>query len=611
MIRIKKTHVDGNASIISKINCTFRLNSNTNGSSRIKWTKLYRINDWPVTFKIDTGADVNCIPINLIKKFNVSLNNTNVNCVVLDYSSNRVNIHGTINLMCFDPEKNLERSAEFLVVDDALEPLLGLSTCIEFGLIERLSTMRSLQMPRNLDEFVNKYRGMFDEVGKFPGKVSIKLKDDSVPSLHYKKRIPLSMSNRLKTELDQMVRAGIISPVNHPTDWVNNVQLVEKPDGKLRICLDPKPLNACIKREHFLIPTIDDVTSRLSGKRIFTVLDLSNGFWHMELDNKSAELTTFMTPFGRYKFNRLPFGVNCAPEIFQKKMVQTFGDIPNLIIYFDDIAIAAENEEEHDKTLSGVMERARENNVKFNSKKIQYKQNKITFMGHIISEGEIRPRHKYLRAILDIKKPRNRTEVMRLLGLFKYLAKFIPNLSKLSAEMRNLTRKDVEWTWTDTHDKELQMLLNTITSAPVLAIYDPLKRVIVQTDASKDGLGCVLMQEGHPVAYASRTLSSSEQKWAQIEKELLAIAFACERFHFLLYGREFLVQSDHKPLETLVKRDIDDVTPRLQRMFMFLLKYPKMTIVYTPGKEMLVADCLSRAQLPEICSERMAHVSSA
>lgn len=124
--------------------------------------------------------------------------------------------------------------------------------------------------------------------------------------------------------------------------------------------------------------------------------------------------------------------------------------------------------------------------------------------------------------------------------------------------------------------------------------------MFVQTDASKDRLGCVLIQNGHPVVFVSRTLSKSGRKWAQIEKELLQIVFTCQRFHYLLYGREFTIESDHKPLEALVKRDIDDVTPRLQRMFMLLLKYPKMTVVYKPGKEMLVADCLSRAQLSEL-----------
>lgn len=141
--------------------------------------------------------------------------------------------------------------------------------------------------------------------------------------------------------------------------------------------------------------------------------------------------------------------------------------------------------------------------------------------------------------------------------------------------------------------------MTSIFSVPVLAIFDPKNPIVIQTDSSKDGLGSVLIQEGKPVAYASRSLTTTEQKSAQIEKELLAIVFTCERFHYFLYGREFAVQSDHKPLEALVKRDIDDVTMRLQRMFMQLLKYSGMSIKYTPGKEILVADCLSRVALPE------------
>lgn len=133
---------------------------------------------------------------------------------------------------------------------------------------------------------------------------------------------------------------------------------------------------------------------------------------------------------------------------------------------------------------------------------------------------------------------------MRLLGLFKYLAKFIPNLSKQSAELRNLTKNDTEFEWNEKHEQEMKNLLEIITSEPVLSVYDPKEPVVVQTDASKDGLGCVLMQNGHPIAYASRTLSKSEQKWAQIEKELLAIVFACKRFHYFLYGRGFVVQSE-------------------------------------------------------------------
>lgn len=574
----------------------YRVNSMTNG----KWTKDYRVGNQTITFKIDTGADVNCIPLNFFKKMNIKLDNRQNELSVYDYSNNKIKIFGTANLKCFDSDSNIERSADFLVVDDRREPILGLETCIRFELIKRLGVRALASSEQLRNSFVEMNKDIFTGLGKFPGTFSIYLNENSKPVLHYKKRIPLALLDTLKKELTQMVQDEIISPVDYPTDWVNNLQLVEKPNGRLRICLDPKPLNACIKREHFLIPTIEDLTSRLANKNIFSVFDLSSGFWHMELDESSSDLTTFMTPFGRFKFNRVPFGLNCAPEMFQRKMVQIFGNIPGVLVYFDDLGIYAKDEKEHDEIIAEVIERARANNIKFNRDKIQYRQLEVKFMGNIISQGKVKPDSKYSRAILNMKKPEDKNGVLRFLGLLKYLARFIPNLSKQTAALRNLTRNDVSFEWSKIHDTEFENMQNIVTSEPVLAIYDPNKPVIVQTDASKDGLGCVLIQENRPVAFASRTLSQSEQKWAQIEKELLAIVFACQRFHFFLYGREFTVESDHRPLEKLILRDIDDVTKRLQGMFMSLLTYSKINVVYKPGKEMLVADCLSRAQLSDI-----------
>lgn len=145
--------------------------------------------------------------------------------------------------------------------------------------------------------------------------------------------------DKLKIELDKMTLEGIISTVDYPTDWVNNLQIVEKRNGKLRICLDTKPLNAFIKREHFLIPAIEDLTSGLANAHVLTVINLTSEFWHMSLDEASSNLTSFMTPFRRYKFNRVAFGLNCAPEMLQRAMIQIFGDIQGVYIYFDDIHI--------------------------------------------------------------------------------------------------------------------------------------------------------------------------------------------------------------------------------------------------------------------------------
>lgn len=559
------------------------------------WYVSLQINGQSLQFKLDTGADISCVPIGFIKKVGLKDRMSPTKLIVTDYNSNKITVYGSIDLNCVVVDTSVTHSETFYVVDDCREPIIGVTECKSFGLLRKMDAIRNFPALEN--DFIDQFRDVFEGLGKLPGSCTIRLKENSVPVLRYKKRIPFAIMDQLKSELERLVELKIISVVDYPTDWVNNLQIVERPGKDIRICLDPKPLNECIRREHFLIPTAEDITSRLSGKRVFSVLDLRNGFWQMELDSRSADLTTFMTPFGRYRWERVPFGLNCAPEMFQKKMDQIFGDIPNVEIYFDDMFVSGVDCAEHDETLSLVLDRARKNNVKFNSSKIQYRKEIVKFMGNIISLGSIRPDDKYLKAIKEMDLPTDKSGVKRLLGLFKYLGRFIPNLSQRSANLRNLTHDDTEWHWSSEHAGEMCDLLLEISKKPVLAIYRPSDPIVIQTDSSKNGLGSVILQNGQPVAFASRSLTASEQKWAQIEKELLAIVFACERFHHFLYGRTFVVQSDHKPLEALFKREIDDVTARLQRMFLRLLKYPGLSIVYTPGKEMLVADCLSRASL--------------
>ena len=139
---------------------------------------------------------------------------------------------------------------------------------------------------------------------------------------------------------------GIVSPVNAPTDWVSSLVVVEKPNGKLRICLDPRNLNKAIKREHYVIPSADDIINKFEGKQYFSELDLKEGFWQIVLDETSSELCTFNSPFGRYKFNRFPFGVRSASEVFKKQKCKLFGDIPGVEIYFDDLIIGGKTREE-------------------------------------------------------------------------------------------------------------------------------------------------------------------------------------------------------------------------------------------------------------------------
>lgn len=252
---------EGNIIEVNKIKKTGLLSGsfklNRLAVDRIRWKKRYTIQNWPIEFKIDTGSDANFIPKQFINKLNVPISN-DVPCEVIDYSSNKVNVHGQVKLTCYDVEKQTNHTCVFLVVDDRFEPILGLESSVTLGLINRINVIASL-LPKGVDTFITNNKEIFDGLGKIPGLCSITLKNESVPVLHYKKRLPLSLHDKLKDRLKAMSEEKIISFVDYPTDWINNLQLVEKPNGDIRICLDPRSLNACIKREHYLIPTFEDI----------------------------------------------------------------------------------------------------------------------------------------------------------------------------------------------------------------------------------------------------------------------------------------------------------------------------------------------------------------
>ncbi|XP_059415130.1 Fc receptor-like protein 5 [Carassius carassius] len=327
---------------------------------------------------------------------------------------------------------------------------------------------------------------------------------------------------------------------------------------------------------------------------IFTILDEKDGYWQIKLDEPSSKLCTFNTPWGRYRFLRLPFGIKSASEVFQQKNCKTFSDIQGGHIIADDMIIAATSQQEHDDILAKVMERAKAANVRFNGDKIQFMISTVKYMGHIISPEGLRPDEAKVKAIMDMPPPEDKQGLQRLLGMTKYLAQYIPNEASITAPLRQLLRKDAVWQWDPHNDAALERLKSALTQAPVLRFYDHKKPLTIQANSSKDGLGACLLQEGHPVCYASRALTDTEQRYAQIEKELLAILFAARKFHHYIYGEPVMVQSDHKPLENIMQKQQCKAPATLQRMLLQLQKYD-LNIAYTPGKHMYIADTLSRA----------------
>ena len=252
--------------------------------------------------------------------------------------------------------------------------------------------------------------------------------------------------------------------------------------------------------------TIEEVVTRMSNAKVFSVLDANSGFWQVQLDHESSQLCTFNSPFGRYKFKRLPFGISSAQDVFQAVMSEMFKDIEGVEVVVDDLLIWAETER-----LRKVLERARQRNLKLNEAKSQIKLDEIHYIGHILNKDGLKPDPEKIKAISPMKKTQNKEELQRFLGMVTYLAKFIPNLSQSAAPLRTLLENDAEWHWSEHQDASFETLKQLVTQAPVLKYFDPAKPVKISVDASSKGMGAVLLQNEQPIAYASKALTKSQQ----------------------------------------------------------------------------------------------------
>jgi len=292
----------------------------------------------------------------------------------------------------------------------------------------------------------------------------------------------------------------------------------------------------------------------------------------------------------------MPFGISSASEVLQKRNEATFAGIEGVHIIADDLIIAAKDDKEHDLILHKVLQRAREKNIRFNQKKLQFKTSEVSYMGNVISAKGLQACPKKIEAICNMPLPTDKTSLQRLLGMIRYLAQFIPNESSITAPLRSLLKKDSHWHWNHEHSNAVQQIKDAIAQRTMLHFFDVSKPVLIQTDASQSGLGSCILQEGRPIAFASRALTPAEENYSQIEKELLAICFSCAKFHQYAYGRKVEVHSDHRPLETIFKKPLAKAAPRLQRMLLQLQRYD-LNVTYVPGKLMYIADTLSRAYI--------------
>ncbi|KAK2713508.1 hypothetical protein QYM36_009396 [Artemia franciscana] len=327
------------------------------------------------------------------------------------------------------------------------------------------------------------------------------------------------------------------------------------------------------------MPTFDEAIQKHEGAKFFTKLDARHGYWSLVLDEESSELTTFATPFGRFKFRRMPFGLISAQDEFQRRMEEAFEGVPGFSVIVDDIIISGKSETEHDVNTRAALTRARERTVKLNKAKSILKSESIPYFGHVISKGGIHPDPNKVNALKEMPRPRNREELQTLLAMLNYLSCYIPNLSSQNEPLRTLSKQH-KFVWEEVHDNAFDTIKKSICST--ISPFNPsVGNLELQVDASKSGLGAVLIQNENIISFSSRSLNTTEQKYSQIEKELYAIVFGIRHFHQYLYGHSFVVVTDHKPLETLINRPMQKSSPRLQRMLLPIQPYD-LTVIFRP-----------------------------
>ena len=257
------------------------------------------------------------------------------------------------------------------------------------------------------------------------------------------------------------------------------------------------------------IQSFETISNTHTSCKVPSVVDMSKCYWHQKLTEESSFLCVFNSPFGRYLFKRMPFGISCASKVAQKMFEKHFGDISGALPILDDIIIGSKDEQEHDFILRKVLTRARERNIKFNRDKIQFRVSQVKYVGEVVSELGFSPCPEKISAIHNMPTPSCKQDQQRLLGMINYLAKYIPNMSELIAPLRSLLKCDVPWAWFPEHDTALTKLKSVLSSAPVLRFYDTNLPTKLQVDTCKNGLGACLMQQNQPVAYASRAMSNS------------------------------------------------------------------------------------------------------
>lgn len=438
----------------------------------------------------------------------------------------------------------------------------------------------------------------------------IDLVPEATPIAKSPYRLAPAEMQELASQLQELSDKGFIRPSTSP--WGAPVLFVKKKDGSFRMCIDYRELNKLTIKNRYPLPRINDLLDQLQGASCFSKIDLRSGYHQLRVREEDISKTAFRTRYGHYEFTVMPFGLTNAPAAFMDLMNRVFKPYLDrfVIVFIDDILIYSKTKAEHARHLRLALQTLQGNRLYAKFSKCEFWKNEVQFLGHIVNDKGILVDPAKVEAVKNWKTPRTPTEIRSFLGLAGYYRRFIPNFSKIALPLTSLTCKGTPFDWESKQEDAFQTLKQRLCDAPILTLPEGSEDFVVYCDASNLGLGCVLMQRGKVIEYASRQLKIHERNYTTHDLELGAVVFALKIWRHYLYGTKCVIFTDHKSLQHIHNQK--ELNMR-QRRWIELLNDYECEIRYHPGKANVVADALSRKEHTKvfhlICSPVLSNLS--
>ncbi|XP_041820347.1 uncharacterized protein K02A2.6-like [Chelmon rostratus] len=559
----------------------------------------------PVRMQIDTGSRLSMVSETVYKEKLQHLALQATKLKLRTYTGEAVPVLGFVNVAV---EYNKQKMTLPLYIIPGKRPaLFGRRWLEELRLNWQEVFLVDDGTTGSLREVLDKHSKVFDgELGSMKDiTVKLTLKPGSTPKCLKARPVPYAIKPKVEAELDRLVKSGVLEQVR-TSDWATPIVPVMKKDGSLRLCGNFKvTVNPVLTAEQYPLPLIDDIFAGLAGGQKFSKIDLCQAYLQMHVVPESQELLTIVTHKGLYRYQRLPFGITSAPALFQRAMDQILSGLPGVQCYLDDLLITGSNEKSHLQNLEATLQRLEDYGLRVRQDKCEFFKSSVEYLGHVIDSAGLHKAPSKVKAIVEAPSPNNVTQLRSFLGLLTYYARFVPNLANKLKPLHELLNNTKTWEWTNRCETAFREAKMALSNSDALMHFDPTLPIQLACDASPYGVGAVVSHilpsgEERPIAFASRTLSQAEGRYAQIEREALAIVFGVKRFHQYLFGRKFTLLTDHRPLTSIFgpHTGIPSLAASRMQRWALLLSAHQYDIKYRKADLHGNADGLSRLPLP-------------